>query len=427
MDSMQWIISKHPSFQTCLPASTPMKLTVIAGPDLGRIYDLADCPAVVLGRGTEATNPLTDGRVSRKHCLIEAAGGNAVVKDNESRGGTFVNNQAVKTAVLKPGDVIRIGETELRFHAATGEVDATTMSPEAKVATEVSDDLSPLVGKTLHHYRLERILAQGKSGTVFYAKHKEQDRELAVKVLRPSITRVEEETQRFIRAMKTMLPLQHPNIVRLYNAGKHGPYCWLAMEYVEGECLTETIQRIGTAGMLDWQYAFRVAVHVARALEAAAEQHIIHRNVCPRNILFRTSDKVVKLGDLMLAKAFEGLQVEQITRPGELIGDVAYMAPERTAGAQDVDARSDIYGLGATLYAVLTGRPPFEDRSLPALIGKIRRDNPVPPKTFQLSINDMFEGIVLRMLAKRPEDRFLSAADLLKDLNRVAKFQGISV
>ena len=153
--------------------------------------------------------------------------------------------------------------------------------------------------------------------------------------------------QRFIRAMKTMLPIKHENIVALYNAGKAGRYAWVAMEYVDGESLTQVIQRIGAAGMLDWQNAFRVAVHIGRALECADEHKIIHRNIMPANILL-THDKIAKLGDLMFAKALEGTAAEQITRPGQLVGELAYMSPERTRGTSDIDGRSDLYGLGAT-------------------------------------------------------------------------------
>ncbi len=126
--------------------------------------------------------------------------------------------------------------------------------------------------------------------------------------------------RRFIRSMKTMQPIRHPNIVRIRNAGKLGPYCWIAMDFVDGESLTQVIQRIGTAGMLDWQTSFRVAVHVGRALECAFEHQIVHRNPTPRNILLRKQDKVAFVGDLMLAKALEATDSEWNTEPGRLVG-----------------------------------------------------------------------------------------------------------
>jgi len=177
--------------------------------------------------------------------------------------------------------------------------------------------------------------------------------------------------------------------------------------------------------MLEWQHAFRMAVHMARALEVADQHGIIHRNVTPRNILIRSSDRLVKLGDLVLAKAMEGTRQEQITRPGELVGQLEYLSPEQTTGARPPDTRSDIYSLGATLYAVLTGRPPFEGGSPTETILKIQAEEPVKPTKYHLSIPPLFEDVVLRMLAKRPEDRYRSPKDLLKDLKRVAKYQGL--
>jgi serine/threonine protein kinase len=232
--------------------------------------------------------------------------------------------------------------------------------------------------------------------------------------------------QRFIRAMKTMLPIHHPNIIQILAAGKTASWCWIAMEYVDGEPLTRVIQRIGVAGMLDWKNAYRVAVHIAQALDYAHGQNIIHRNVTPQNIMLRHSDKVAKLGDLMLAKALEGVMAKDVTKPGELVGDVAYMAPERTVGTSGVDGKSDLYGLGATLYALLTGRPPFSGNSLPELIMKIRSAEPEKPKKYQLSIPDLFQGTVLRLLSKRPGDRHQTAAELIDDLKRVGRFAGIS-
>src|SRR5262249_33532415 len=152
-----------------------------------------------------------------------------------------------------------------------------------------------------------------------------------------------------------------------------------------------------------------------------------HRNITPPNILVQTSDKRTLLGDLMLAKALEGSLAQQITRPGEIVGDLAYMSPERTAGTADVDGRSDIYSLGATIYARLTGRPPCMGASLPETVQKIRQVEPVKPKKYQLSIPDLFEGTVMKMLAKRPEERFQTPAELLGELDKVAKYSGFTV
>jgi serine/threonine-protein kinase len=329
---------------------------------------------------------------------------------------------------VKHGDIIRIGSTELRY---VGDSEASTMEPtpaqRLAPAAVAAKPLPALVGQTLGHYAIEALIAKGASGAVFRVRDTKDDQVLALKVLNPEFSTNDEEMKRFIRAMKTVLPLRHPNLVNLQGAGRAGPYCWIAMEYVDGESMTQVIRRIGVAGMLDWRIAYGVAVHIGRALEYAHENSIIHRNVMPANILLRSEDKVAKLGDLMLAKALEGTLAQQITKPGELVGDIAYMAPERTRGTADVDGRADLYGLGATLYALLTGRPPFTADSMPELITKIRTAEPEKPKKYQLSIPDMLQGTVLRLLAKRPEERYQTAQELLTDLERTGKFAGVKV
>jgi serine/threonine protein kinase len=220
---------------------------------------------------------------------------------------------------------------------------------------------------------------------VFQALDYKDGSAVALKVLWPSSSN-NQERRRFVRTVKTLVGLKHPNLVSCRTAGKTGPYCWLAMEYTEGENLEDLIQRVGVSGMLDWPTAFHIAAHLASALEYAHGQGIIHRNLTPRNVLLQKSNKVAKLGDLMLAKALEGGLAEQLTRPGEILGDLRYMAPERTRGAEHVDARSDLYGLGALVYALLTGRPPFDGTTLLEKLLKICTEAPVPPRKCHLAV-----------------------------------------
>lgn len=408
------------------------QLLVTAGPDKGRTFELKNGEALLLGRSQATQTRLSDPRVSRVHCELQVEADRVVLHDSNSAGGTFVNGQRVNQHLLRPNDVIQVGETQLRY-VDTAASDQPTVTPggvaparPAAVAA-TTEPLTNLAGQTLAHFQIQQVVARGQSGIVFKATDTKDNKTVALKVLQPEFSRNEDEMQRFVRAMRTMLPLRHPNLVALHGAGKTGPYCWVSMEFVEGESLTQVIQRIGVAGMLDWRHALRVAVHVARALDYAHGQQIVHRNIGPSNIMLQASDKVAKLGDLMLAKAMEGVMAQQITRPGELVGDVNYMSPERTRSSADIDGRSDIYSLGATVYALLAGRPPFADVSLVETITKIRKADPEKPKRFQMSIPDLFEGAVLKMLAKLPEQRYQTAAELLADLERVAKFSGLTL
>lgn len=407
-----------------------LQLVVTAGPDKGRVFTLQPGPDLMLGRSAQAYYQLNDPRVSRNHCQLLREGDVVTVLCNGGSGGTLINGKAIQRQVLKPGDMLQVGDSPMRVQIGDLPVDvalAHAASAKADPAPKKASELEALSGKALGHYDIGHVIGTGSTSMVFHATDTKDNKPVALKVLLPEFAQDEDEVQRFVRAMKTVLPLRHPNLITIYGAGKTGPYCWVAMEYVAGENMTEVIGRLGVANMLDWRYAYKVAVHVARGLAHAHEQQIIHRNVTPKNILLEATSKTVKLGDLMKAKALEGVLARQITRPGELIGDVTYMSPERTRGTLDVDQRSDIYGIGATCYALLTGRPPFDGATLVEKITRIRQDEPVKPTKYQMSIPSAFEGTVLRCLAKRPEDRYQSAKELLTELERVGKFGGVSV
>lgn len=404
------------------------QLTVLSGPDSGRTFPLSDGQTFTIGRGQASNTQLNDPRMSRVHCRIDVSGEKTTLADAGSTGGTYVGKTQVAEHELQSGDVFRVGETEIRFSIHGAHDDATIGGdvafgrPKPQPKTKRLQDL---VGETFADYQLDSILTMGNSGMVFKGTDTKRERVVAVKVLTPDLANSEEQKERFVRAMKAMLPLQHPNIIRLYNAGKKGPFCWAAMEFIEGESLLTVIDRIGIDGMLDWRNVWRVAVHVGRALVTAHENSIVHRNVTPANILQRKSDKVCLLGDLVLAKALQGTMASQVTQPGQLIGDVPYMSPERTQDSAAVDHRSDLYGLGATLYALLTGRPPATSETLPLLVQQVRNETPKPPKEFQLSIEDRFQDIVMRLLAKRPEDRYQDPKAMLKDLDRIGTFNNL--
>jgi hypothetical protein len=483
----------------------PARLRVIEGPDQGRTFTLPLDTSFVIGRGRDTGTQLQDLHISRRHCQLQFSSGRWSLTDLNSFGGTQVNGKPVTEEVLRPGDVIRIGDTQLRLEdtnvadqptlppapaglaipsalpvSGSGVIPGTaTVPPAIPVAIAQPVDLPPqpppvpgvarsvpaypvvepvselqeveeleevpdeppsppvtlprlsaermgeLLGQVLAHFRLDAVVARGRSGVVFRALDLASGWEVALKVLRPDFAMDPNEVQRFIRSMRTALPLRHPNLIQVHGAGKKGPYCWISMDFVEGESLTQVIARIGVAGMLDWRHAFRVAAHVGAALEYAHGRQILHRNLTPQNILISKADRLVKLGDLMLAKALEGALAKQLTRPGEVVGDVRYMAPEQVHSPTSTDARADLYSLGALLYALLTGKPPIDGESLLDILTQVGR-TPAKPKQFQMSIPDAFEGIVMRLLNIRPEDRFQSATELLESLERVGRYHGLT-
>lgn len=423
-----------------------IQVVVVEGPDQGRQFSLSPGQELTIGRGLQSQTQLNDPSVSRLHCTITFQGGRATLKDCGSGSGTMVNDAAITEAVVGPGDRITVGDTHLAITIVSSANDQTIAPKRAAAATATAAgpaaatpavpggnrNLSSLVGTVLHKYQIDTTHIRGNTGTIFRARHVESDQVVAVKVLWPDLMANDDQMKRFVRAMKTMRTVNHPHIVRILTAGitelgaTGENFCWFAMEFVDGFSLKQLVKRVGTAGMLDWEHAFRIAVQMARALEVAYERGIVHRNLTPENIIVPRSHPHAKLADLMLAKALEGAARDQITRQGELLGDIVYMSPERTRG-ESIDHRSDMYSLGATLYFALTGQPPFEALSLPSLISQIQDDEPLPPKTFQLSINDAFQDVVLTLLAKSPDDRFENPTRLLSELSRVGKFAGIEV
>ncbi len=405
-----------------------MKLAITAGPDKGRSFSFTEGETLVFGRGKTATARLKDPCVSRIHCQLRADRDNVILADCNSTAGTFLNKERIDERLLQPGDVIRVGDTEIRFETAAPS-DEPKPAAKPKVVVEAQPapkhELDDLAGKTIHCYHIMEVLAHGKSGTVFQAISVESGEFLALKVLWPDIARDTVGMKRFVQTMKMMFPVRHPNIVRIYHASRSGPYWWTAMELVEGESVSDVIKRIESPEKVDWRTAFRVAVHVGRALEVAHKHQFIHRNITPRNILVTKEDKATKLGDLMHVAALEGTPAKQVARPGA--GEVAYMSPERTRSSKNLDHRADIYSLGAVVYALLTGRPPYEASSLKELVSKIRDEPLVLPKELQPSMPDIFEDAVVRMLAKPPENRYQTPSDLLAELGRIAKDQGLEM
>jgi len=404
------------------------QFNIVGGPDKGRVFPVHPGNNQ-MGRHQEATYKLSDPRVSRYHCEIVAEGGKVVVKDAGGSGGVLINGKKITEHTLENGDLLQVGETLMKYQTepAAASSTMTNLSQPAEHDPESVAQLAELSGRRLSRFEIGKVLGQGQAAMVFKAVDTTDGKMVALKVMLPEFAKDTEEMDRFVRAMKTVTALKHPNLIAFRGAGKNGPYCWVAMEYVDGETMTEIIKRIGVAGMLDWKYAFRVGVHIGRALNYAHGEGIIHRNVTPPNIMLRTEDKQVLLGDLMLAKALEGSLAKQITKPGELVGDVAYMSPERTRGTgEGVDGRSDLFSLGATMYALLTGKSPFAGTTLVETITRIRKAEPLKPTTFQMGIPGMFEAAVMKTLSKNPDDRYQTAGEFVAELERIGKYNGAS-
>jgi serine/threonine protein kinase len=394
------------------------RLVVVAGPDEGRSFPLAN-DTVLLGRSRATDTHLIDPHISRVHAEVKQDQDRYLLTDLESPGGTFVNGKRVTQHVLQPGDLVRIGTTHLQF-----EETPTAKPPAPGKGRRSAGWAQALVGKTLGNYKVGPVLARGKSGFVFHGQHVKRKLPVALKVLNPAFTQDAKAMQRFVRAMKTELPLRHPHLVRVYAAGKTGTYCWVAKEYVPGESLAAVIGRVEVAGHLDWRKVAHVGFYLGHALRYVHQRKMVHKNVTPQNILMGASLKITKLADVMLASALEEDPTKPISAAGVPSESLAYMSPERTDGSgAAVDARTDIYSLGATLYAMLAGRPPFQGSTVRELVQRIRLQAPPTFKSLGINVPAELETIIQCMLAKRPQDRFPSMREFSRHLQRFAKHQ----
>jgi serine/threonine protein kinase len=251
-------------------------------------------------------------------------------------------------------------------------------------------------------YRVERALGHGAMSTVDLAHDVELDREVALKRLAENLARDDDLRARFRREARLAARLAHPNIVRIYDVGEdEDGRPFIAMEYVAGETLAEVLAR---RGALPAREVAELGVQACRALAAAHEAGLVHRDVKPQNLLLR-ADGVLKLSDFGVAFGLEGTR---LTLAGTVLGTAAYLAPEQARG-EEVTAAADIYGVGAVLYELLTGRPPRNPTSIADLANAdaIPVPQDAPPELAQ---------IVMRCLAADPVDRPASAAGLAREL-----------
>ncbi len=262
-------------------------------------------------------------------------------------------------------------------------------------------------------YTLLEVLGDGGMARVYLAHDNILDRDVALKVLREQYADDESFVERFRREAKSAASLNHPSIVQVYDQGRaqeDGTY-YIAMEYVPGGTLKERIQR---ERLLDHREAARIAARVAEALQTAHARGIVHRDIKPQNVLLTASDEA-KVADFGIARAASS---KTMTETNLVLGTSAYMSPEQVRGER-VGPASDLYSLGVVLYEALTGEQPYRADDPIATAMKHLDEPPPHPGVANPAIPEGLDALVVKLLAKNPEDRYASAAALAEDLRRV--------
>lgn len=273
------------------------------------------------------------------------------------------------------------------------------------------------VPRELGCYQLKRLLGRGGMGEVWLADDRNLDREVAIKLMRKELLQNEDANRRFAREARAVGRLNHPNIVHVYSFGDEKGLLYFAMEYVDGETVSQKLKRIRCFELPD---AIMTIIQAIEGLGYAYERGIVHRDIKPSNLML-TKDGRVKIADFGLAKMVQ--HDTQVTAAGTAMGSPNYMSPEQARG-EEADHRSDIYALGVSLYQMLCGSLPFTaDSPLSVLLKHIQDPLPEPA-----DLRDMKDGAILnvikRMTAKRPEDRYQTYGELATALLAVEPVRG---
>jgi eukaryotic-like serine/threonine-protein kinase len=261
-------------------------------------------------------------------------------------------------------------------------------------------------------YRIERELGAGGMATVWLAHDLRHDRKVAVKVMRPELAAVI-GAERFLAEIKTTANLQHPHILPLHDSGEAGGTVFYVMPFVEGESLRDRLIRERQLPIAD---AVRIATEVASALDYAHRHGVVHRDIKPENILLHDGRALV--ADFGIALAVSSAGGSRMTETGMSLGTPYYMSPEQAMGEREITAKSDVYALGATLYEMLIGEPPFTGPSAQAIIARVVTEEPRPLTVQRKTIPQHVAAAVQIALAKLPADRFATAAQFAEALEK---------
>jgi serine/threonine protein kinase len=267
-----------------------------------------------------------------------------------------------------------------------------------------------LAAAIVDRYRVERELGAGGMATVYLAHDLKHERDVAIKVLHPDLGAAL-GAERFLAEIKTTAKLQHPHILPLLDSGAADGLLYYVMPYVRGETLRARLTR---EGQLPVEEAVRIAREVAGALDHAHKQGVIHRDIKPENILLQ--DGAALVADFGIALAVQSAGGARLTQTGLSLGTPQYMSPEQATGERLIDARSDVYALGAVTYEMLTGEPPFSGPTVQAVVARLLSETPRSITAQRKAVPLHVEAAVMRALEKLPADRFAQAASFASAL-----------
>ncbi|MBI4614724.1 MAG: protein kinase [Planctomycetes bacterium] len=415
-----------------------IEVVIVEGPGAGSGRVLDGDGAIAIGRSSRNDIAIDGNLVSRFHARIELSGSVAIVTDLESQNGIELNGTRVASGELRSGDRIKIGEVTIEFRfvepvegpstaVVARERASTELPPRVARSRKNRPDLwetprppaipplpEELLGRRMGPYRLLEVRGSGGSSVVFLSRHEESDETVAVKVLSTRLSNEEELRLRFAREARLSRDLVHPGIVRFLDAGvTEDGLCYIATEFVEGRSVEEILR---DAAPLPVGRAVGWAIDVSEALAFAHSRPIIHRDVKPGNVVIERQSDRARLLDFGLAR-FLDADGTRLTATGEILGTFQFISPEQLEDTKSADARADVYGLGALLYAMLTGLPPFTGETRFVILQRVLATLPRPVAELRPDVPGWLARIVERALAKDPAARQQTMEEMLGELH----------
>jgi hypothetical protein len=388
-------------------------LTVTKGKDLGRVIRLEEGEIKTLGRGSQADITLSDAVISRVHCRIRVENGACYAQDMGSRNGTFVNGQPVTGEVrLADDDALGIGT----------EIAEVRIRPDARPVvkeTELQAEDERLLGTVVGGCRIEGLLGRDDISSVYRATQISMERPVCLKILSPAMTGDPRSKDRFIAAARAGGKLNHPNIVRVYDAGEEKGLSFVAMEFVAGKSVRRLLAEREPNRPLPLAQAVEIGEQIAGALDYAHSLSVVHGHVTADTILVAPQGvaKLAEVGFLRTAVGSAPLPSDPARRADEL----QFTPPEYAAGPRSPAPQGDIYSLSAVLFLMVAGQMPFRAQSEKELLEKIRKGEREPIRRLRRDAPDTLVRAIEAGMAAQTSQRFSRAADLLAALQQARK------
>jgi hypothetical protein len=403
-------------------AALGFRVEVAAGPHAGLRMEFHRRATLLAGRGDDAgLQLLDDPYFSRHHFQLEFDPPCCRLRDLGSSNGTLVNGRRVMDCFLRDGDEISGGQTRIRVsevaRAAQEAGDEQARSRETCAADQMttgpidpirSPNARPLLNPA--GYEVLHVIGEGAMGSVYLARRRSDKREFALKLILPNAALGSAALTFFLREVSVLSRLDHPRIVRFHEIGQVQGQFYFIMDYVPAVDLRSL--RVSLSDSEQVVFACSVIADALEGLGYAHDLGIVHRDFKPSNLLVKWEEGLpaVKIADFGLAKSFSTAGFSGITPEASVLGTLAYLAPEQAQDARSVLPAADLYSAGATLYYLLAGQPPYQFSTSRNALEMIAKNDPVPLIRHRRDLPQGLAEVVHKALARRPEDRFPSAA-----------------